>query len=189
MPRYIAFLRAINVGGHTVKMDQLRRLFEASGFTNVETFIASGNVIFDAETTDAQSLERQIEATLLEALGYEVMTFIRTPAEVAKVAGYCPFPDSALGPEEATLYISFLPKAPGRNTQKLLDGYQTPVDEFHVRGRELYWLRRVKMSDPAYPVPPFGRAISMPSTMRNATTVRKIAAQYGPSDSHSGDSH
>jgi uncharacterized protein (DUF1697 family) len=46
MPKYVAFLRAINVGGHTVKMDHLRRLFEALGFTNVETFIASSDVVF-----------------------------------------------------------------------------------------------------------------------------------------------
>ena len=48
MPRYIAFLRAINIGGHTVKMDDLRQLFESLQFTSVETFIASGNVIFKA---------------------------------------------------------------------------------------------------------------------------------------------
>ena len=47
MPRYITFLRAINVGGHTVKMDRLREIFESLGFANVETFIASGNVVFE----------------------------------------------------------------------------------------------------------------------------------------------
>ena len=46
MTRYIAFLRAINVSGRRVKMDHVRKLFEALGFSNVETFIASGNVIF-----------------------------------------------------------------------------------------------------------------------------------------------
>ncbi|MBA3354552.1 MAG: DUF1697 domain-containing protein [Pyrinomonadaceae bacterium] len=48
MPKYVAFLRAINVGGHIVKMDHLRQLFEALGFSNVDTFITSGNVIFDS---------------------------------------------------------------------------------------------------------------------------------------------
>ena len=52
MPRYIAFLRALNVGGHTVKMDHLRSLFEALGFGGVESFIASGNIIFDTPSTD-----------------------------------------------------------------------------------------------------------------------------------------
>ena len=53
MPRYIALLRAINVGGHTVKMDHLRRLFEALDLAAVETFIASGNVVFHADEGDA----------------------------------------------------------------------------------------------------------------------------------------
>ncbi len=49
MPRYVAFLRAVNVGGRTVKMDLLRELFAQLQFKNIETFIASGNVIFDAK--------------------------------------------------------------------------------------------------------------------------------------------
>ena len=62
MPRYVAFLRAINVGGHTVKMDQLRRLFERLGFSKVETFIASGNVIFESASRSAKALEKNTEA-------------------------------------------------------------------------------------------------------------------------------
>jgi uncharacterized protein (DUF1697 family) len=61
MPRYVAFLRAINVGGHIVKMDYLRSLFEELGFTNVETFIASGNVVFDSSYKNPASLEKKIE--------------------------------------------------------------------------------------------------------------------------------
>ena len=68
MSQFIAFLRAINVGGHTVKMDELRRLFETHGFLNVETFIASGNVVFDTEAENAQLLEKNIEKLLQEAL-------------------------------------------------------------------------------------------------------------------------
>jgi uncharacterized protein (DUF1697 family) len=59
MPKYAAFLRATNLGGHTVKMDDLRRLFEAMGFSNVETFIASGNVIFESASTDSGELEHK----------------------------------------------------------------------------------------------------------------------------------
>ena len=69
MPRYVAFLRAINVGGHTVKMEDLRRLFETMGFANVETFIASGNVIFESKSKNTQAMERKIENHLRESLG------------------------------------------------------------------------------------------------------------------------
>ena len=69
--RYVAFLRAINVGGHTVKMEELRRLFEAMGAANVETFIASGNVFFDSVGA-ADLLERRLEAGLEKALKFPV---------------------------------------------------------------------------------------------------------------------
>jgi uncharacterized protein (DUF1697 family) len=68
MTRYIAFLRAINVGGHNVKMDYLRELFESLGYVNVQTFIASGNVIFDSPTEDARTLEKEIEDHLSSTL-------------------------------------------------------------------------------------------------------------------------
>src|ERR1044072_3211714 len=97
MPRYIAFLRAINVcGHHSVKMDFLRRLFESLGFSKVETFIASGNVVFETRAQNAQALERAIEKRLREALAYEVATLIRTAAELAVVASYKPFSQSEL---------------------------------------------------------------------------------------------
>ena len=88
MPRYIAFLRAINVGGHTVKMDRLREIFESLGFANVETFIASGNVVFETTALDTAALETRIAAALQAALGYEVATFIRTEAELARIAAH-----------------------------------------------------------------------------------------------------
>jgi uncharacterized protein (DUF1697 family) len=68
MPRYIAFLRAINVGGHTVKMDVLRQHFAALGFSNVETFIASGNVVFETTAKNTRTLEQKIEKHLRAAL-------------------------------------------------------------------------------------------------------------------------
>src|ERR1043166_2432444 len=89
--RLVAFLRAINVGGHTVTMERLRKEFEGMGFSGVETFIASGNVIFTARAGNPAALGKKIEARLRAALGYEVATFVRTAEEVAAVAGYQPF--------------------------------------------------------------------------------------------------
>jgi uncharacterized protein (DUF1697 family) len=105
MKRYAAFLRSINVGGHTVKMDFLRRLFESMGSLNVETFIASGNVIFESAVTDAHNLEKKIEVKLAETLGYKVAAFIRSITELAEIADYRPFKKSEL---DASLYIAFV---------------------------------------------------------------------------------
>ena len=82
MRRYVALLRAINVGGHVVKMEKLRALFDELAFKDVETVIASGNVLFSSGAPNAAALEEKIERHLKAALGYEVTTFIRTPREM-----------------------------------------------------------------------------------------------------------
>jgi uncharacterized protein (DUF1697 family) len=107
MSRFIAFLRAINVGGHNVKMEELRGLFKALGFSNVETFIASGNVIFDAKPDRTRNFEKQIETYLQKSLGYGVATFIRTDSEIAEIARYKPFDEAKLQIAQA-LNVAFL---------------------------------------------------------------------------------
>jgi uncharacterized protein (DUF1697 family) len=178
MPRYIALLRAINVGGHNVKMTQLRALFEELEFSNVETFIASGNVIFDWPATDAQQIERQIENHLQAALGYAVATFIRSAGELAAVASQQPFAPAELAAEGSSLYVAFLRARPdGAAAQKLL-ALRTEVDDFHIHERELYWLRRVRISESTFSGALFEKTLGMPATVRNVTTVRKLAAKY-----------
>lgn len=182
MQRYIAFLRAINVGGHTVRMDHLRSLFETLGFNGVETFIASGNVIFDSTCRDAGALEDQIEAHLKQSLGFEVGTFLRSPAELAAITAYQPFDDpDPIGAGHA-LYILFLKAAPGHEVAQQLIGLRTETDEFQAHGREVYWLCRTRISDSPAGVL-LGKALGkVPATMRSATTVRKLAAKYGVSE-------
>ncbi|HEX7315636.1 MAG TPA: DUF1697 domain-containing protein [Pyrinomonadaceae bacterium] len=178
MHRYIAFLRAINVGGrHTVKMDFLRRLFESLGFSNVETFIASGNVVFETAARNAQALERKIESRLREALGYEVATFIRTDAELAVVASYKPFSQSELD-GGAALNIAFLGDGLDDKSGQRLMTLRTDVDDFHIHGREIYWLCRKKQSASKISNAVLEKAIGRKSTLRGANTVQKMAAKY-----------
>ena len=176
MPRHVALLRAINVGGRTVKMDALRLLFEQMGFTSVETFIASGNVIFDARGA-ATALEGRIERGLRQALGYEVGTFVRTPAELAEIARYEPFAADAVGAALA-LHVLFLKAPPGDTARRALAALRTETDDFHAHGREAYWLVRTRLSDSKITGARLERALGGPATARNVTTVRKLAAKY-----------
>lgn len=96
---YIAFLRAINVGGHTVKMDRLRELFTEIGFANVRTFIQSGNVFFESPESDPQKLVQKIEAHLSKALGYEVPTIIRTVKQLEQAIALDPFKKIEVTPD------------------------------------------------------------------------------------------
>ena len=177
MPRYIAFLRAINVGGHTVKMDVLRRQFETLGFLNVETFIASGNVVFETSAKNTRMLEKKIEQHLRAALGYEVSTFIRTEAELSAIAQYQPFSLSALKSAQA-LNVAFLADALDATAQKKLLALKTDIDDFHVQGREIYWLCRKKQSESTFSNAVLEKSIGRSSTLRGAKTIQKMAAKY-----------
>ncbi len=178
MPKYVAFLRAINVGGHTVKMDHLRHLFETLGFSKVETLIASGNVIFDSTSKTTKALEKKIEGYLQEALGYKVATFIRSITELAAIAHYEPFIHAELQADGNTLYIAFLADWPGNEAKQKLLSFTTNVDDFHISGREVYWLCRKKISESEFSGARLEKTLGMQATIRNSTTVKKIAAKY-----------
>ena len=175
MTRYIAFLRAINVGGHVVKMDALRGLFESSGFSNVETFIASGNVLF--ETNLNSNLEKKIESKLREALGYDVATFIRTAAELQAVANYKAFAQSQL--DAATAFnVAFLKESLDDNLNQKVMSLRTDIDDFHGHGRELYWLCKKKQSESTFSNAVLEKTLGSPSTIRGVNTIQKITAKY-----------
>ena len=177
MPKLVAFLRAINVGGHTVSMDTLRREFEAIGLKHVETFIASGNVVFTAPPGKTTALERKIEKRLHDSLGYEVRTFIRTEAEVTAIAGYRPFEDAQLRSAQA-VNVAFLGGPLEPAAVKLLMAMRTSIDDFHVNGREMYWLCRKKQSESTFSNARFEKALGGRATFRGVKTIVKLAAKY-----------
>jgi uncharacterized protein (DUF1697 family) len=178
MPRFIAFLRAVNVGGHTVKMNALRQHFESLGFSNVETFIASGNVIFESPSKKTKSLESNIENKLRDALGYEVAAFLRTDAELAEIAGYQPFRQSDLE-AAAAFNIAFLKGTLADASAKKLLSLRTEIDDFHIHGREVYWLCKKKQSESTFSNAVLEKALGIKSTLRGGNTIQKMAAKYG----------
>jgi uncharacterized protein (DUF1697 family) len=161
-------------------MAELRRQFESLGFTGVATFIASGNVLFDAALRRPEALETRIAAHLEKALGYPVGTFIRTPAEMAAVSAYRPFPPALLDTPGSALYVMFLAAPLAAASARALTALQTPVDEFHLCGREAYWYARAKLTQSQVNQTQLAKAIGVPLTMRNITTVRKLAALLAP---------
>jgi uncharacterized protein (DUF1697 family) len=180
MTRYFAFLRAINVGGHNVKMEALLKHFEEIGFANVSTFIASGNVIFDADAPDVNTLERRIETKLNDALGYSVATFVRSSAEMERIASYEPFPAKDLEADGNSLYVVFLADAPGAEVCDKVLALRSDLDDFHVHDREIYWLCRDKISDsPVFIRGLLDKATRVPATSRNMNTIKRLVGKYG----------
>ena len=176
MPKYVAFLRAINVGGHTVKMDELRSMFVDMGFANVETFIASGNVIFDSKSKSVETLEKKIEKYLHAKLEYEVIAFVRSIDELAQIAAYKPFEVKTADGER--VFIGFLSgKLPTAAVSKM-EGSSTEGDVFHIKDRELFWLCRTRMSDSKFFGPLLEKTLGTRTTLRNSNTVNRIIAKY-----------
>ena len=177
--RLIALLRAINVGGRVVKMELLKRLFEDLPFSDVETYIASGNVIFTSAARTAAPLEAKIAAHLERRLGYAVPTFLRTPAEVAAAIRSRPFRDVPLSAKGAALYVGFVSREPSAAVRKAFLGMKCPTDEFQIRGREVFWLSHKRMLESAYSGAQLEKALGMPATFRNITSLEKLSARHG----------
>ena len=178
MSRCVAFLRGINLGKRRLPMTELKRLFEDMDFADVATFIASGNVVFATNARDLTKLETKIEGHLAKTLGYAVDTFLRREEEVAAVLAAKPFADGV--PENGGIYVFFLKQPlPKTQTQGLLAG-ATPTDRFCLIGRELYWRREGGVADADIWNSPAVRALRLPTmTMRNMTSLRKLAEKFG----------
>ncbi len=177
MPRFAAFLRAVNVGGRVVKMDALRKVFESMGLADVESFIASGNLVFSSK--GVKGLDAKIAAGLEEACGFEVPVFVRTIEEVAAAAAHNPFPnrDTARFP---TYLVGFLSKNLDAAGVERLSALETPMDRFHLRGRDFWWLSRHHQARPAITGRQLEKALGQATTLRNVNTIRRIAERYGP---------
>ena len=184
-PRMIAFLRAINVGGHVVTMEKLRGLFVALGLKEVATFIASGNVIFAKPATGLQALHQRIEDRLQTALGYEVKTFLRTEAEVAAIATYQPFSKRQMQ-RAKTLNVAFLAAPLTTSAKRLLMALKTEIDDFHLHGREVYWLTKDKQSESTFSNALFERTLKVRATFRGIGTVTRLVTRYAFRSAQSG---
>ena len=177
MTRLFAFLRAINVGGRVVTMAALRGHFAALGFTAVESFIASGNVIFTTRARDTAALTGKIEAHLHKVLGYEVHTFLRTETELAAVARARPF--SARRLETARAFcVGFMAAPLSPAAARAVVALGTDIDAFHVDGREIYWLCLKGQSESKFTNNFLEKTIGGRATFRNMTTVTKLVARH-----------
>jgi len=176
MARYVAFLRGINVGGHVVAKDALCKPFTALGLEDVESFIASGNVIFTARSGSAPTWEKRLAERLEKALGYEVATFVRTGKEVAAIAAAKPFREPLRA--GGSLLVAFLDRAPGAPERKALEAFRSPTNDFVVTGRELYWLCQTRMTDSGLNYTVFEKALKSRATFRNMNTIVRLTKKY-----------
>ena len=179
MTRYVAFLRAVNLAGRrAVKMQDLKKAFEALPVKNVQTFIASGNVIFDTAVKDPAALERKAEALLEKSFGFDIDTFLRSLGDLERIAECGPFRDIAASGHGGTVYVGFLRTAPGPDVQRRVKAVSTDVHEFRLIGREVLWLRRDLPGALEAPVPALDKVLGLRTTFRNVRTVKRLVEKY-----------
>jgi uncharacterized protein (DUF1697 family) len=176
MNRYIAFLRAINVGGRLVKMADLRTQFESFGLTQVQSFIATGNVIFDTEARATPFFVRGLEDHLAARLGMDMKLFLRSPAELAAIVQHQAFEPAAQAAAYA-LNVAFLAEPMAATTVQRLMDLRSTIDDFHVHGREVYWLCRRRQNNSPFSSAVFERQLRLPTTFRPMKTLHRLATR------------
>lgn len=178
MTIYIALLRGINVGGHhKIKMVELRNTFEKLGFNQVQTYIQSGNVLF--ESNEEETLLRwQIEHKIEQDFGFSVSVVLRTASELERIIRNCPFSEESISEAAASskgesLYAALLADAPLQEGIERLSAYKSENEEYQIEGREIYLLfhQSIRNSKLAINLQKLG----VPVTIRNWKTLNKLA--------------
>jgi uncharacterized protein (DUF1697 family) len=171
--RYLALLRAINVGGRRiVKMDALRQSLAAMGLSDIQTFIQSGNVIFEAGTAEATALQSSLEQHLAQSFGFEIPVTLRSAAELESLVQVLP----EAGPAQR-LYVYFLGQPHAPEAQTRLKALEQSGLSFSLRPRELLLSLDQGLKDKRLDSPQWlERQVGSWLTARNDRTTRKLAA-------------
>ncbi|TMV42658.1 DUF1697 domain-containing protein [Paenibacillus mesophilus] len=171
MTTYIALLRGINVGGkNKIKMAELKSALEAIGLGRVQTYIQSGNVVFESGE-EADLLRGRIEREIKQTFGIPAAVILRTAAELERIVTDCPFAADALS-EGESLQVCLLTEAPSQEKVDRLSEGKSEIDEYRVQGREIYLLFRQSVLDSklAANIPKLGDS----ATTRNWSTINKL---------------
>jgi uncharacterized protein (DUF1697 family) len=175
MAVYLAFLRAVNVGKRQVKMAALRDHLAENGFSDVETFIASGNVKVTSSLRSLTKVEQQLEAALEDWLGFDVPTMARTPKQLTEAfeAGEklrCPLPG------QPRHYLAFLRDKPTAAAAKELEEWDKEGERAQVVGRDVHlWL---SSATPKLTNTSMENLLGTVGTARDWKTVTKLAAAW-----------
>jgi len=178
VPGYAAFLRGVNLGKHRrVKSADLCAACEDAGLAGVAAFRASGNVVFDADGGSAAELTGRVEAALAEALGFDVVVFLRSAKQVRAIAAQEPFDAAVAGRAKGKLQVAILAEEPGAAARRAALALATDDDLLAIAGRELYWLPKGGTADSDLDQKALEKEVG-PWTMRTMGTIEQIAAKF-----------
>ncbi len=168
--RTVVFLRAINTTGRRVKMDVLRQALGKVGYVQVQSFLATGNLIIDS---DGPILAPTIEEEIRSEVGFSTRAFVRTDRELLDVIANVPTES-----DDGMFEIAFLDHPPPETSTRALLRAATGPDRLTVTGREIYWWRPLPLLPPYPKEITVRRLVDMESTRRTLRTVQRIVSTF-----------
>lgn len=169
MKTYISILRGINVSGQKmIKMADLKVLYEELGFTNVQTYIQSGNVVFESQETNPDKLQELIFNQLKKHYGFDVPNLILTPQEIEEALKNNPYQ------QYEKMYFTFLDEIPLAENLEKLKAFNY-VDEYYEQSKKVIFFYspngygNAKMNNNF-----FENKLKVKATTRNLNTVKKL---------------
>ena len=171
MQTYISILRGINVSGQKpVRMADLKSLYESLGIGNVETYVQSGNVVFDSEEIDSEILTKSIEGQIEKTFEFAVPVLVRSADDFLRVIKNHPFKEE----EPVRVLVTFLYQHPEQSKLDDLSRYEDKVDKFAIGEQEIFLFcpggyGKTKLSNTF-----FEKKLSVIATTRNWKTVNAL---------------
>jgi uncharacterized protein (DUF1697 family) len=171
---YVAFLRGVNLGpNNKIPMPALRTMAEDLGYSDVATFINSGNLIVSSPKK-AATVEQEISKAIKDTFGRSIDVTVRTPAQLKKVLAENPYPDG--NPSQVT--VAFLTKAPAKDAKDRVAAVAKNHEPFAFARQEVYvnysqGIGKSKLAEK------FSDIIGVSSTVRNIRTVERVLTLCG----------
>ncbi|WP_411893373.1 DUF1697 domain-containing protein [Winogradskyella sp. A2] len=168
---FIALLRGINVGGHKkMPMADLRALLSNSGLENVQTYIQSGNVVFQSSITDKFEIEALIKNSILSHFGFEVPALVKTHLQLQTTMDNCPFDEE----KKIKSYFILLDSVPKKEDVKEATKKQYDGEEYLILNNCIYYYCEKGYGKAKFNMSYFERKLKVAATSRNYKTIIKL---------------
>ncbi|MEI8272742.1 MAG: DUF1697 domain-containing protein [Paludibacter sp.] len=183
MKTWISIVRGINVGGrNAIKMIDLRDLFIQLGFSDVRSYIQSGNIIFDSNLIDSKSIEKSISEGILKRFGFAVQIVLLDEETLREILKNNPFSHDSFR-DKACMHITFLSENPDKSLiDKIIDG-NYGSDEFYCKNKVIYLYCPKGYGNTKLSNSFFENKLKLTATTRNLKTATEILLM---SDTKSG---
>lgn len=180
MKTYISILRGVNVSGkNKLKMEELRSLYASLGFTQVRSYVQSGNVVFDAPATTIDALEKKLQAAITRQFGMEVPVLVKDAAAWVKIVEQNPFLPE-MKDHSAQLHVTFLSQKPEQKAVEKLAAVAAGEDKFILKEENLYLYCPNGYGNTKLSNTTIEKKLQVTATTRNWRTVNELMALATP---------